>query len=205
MKEDLFGRAKLSYYEKSCPVLALDEYKKDKGEDDFSRKQVWFYVYGEQDIEEEFYSNLESLINSRFVDDELDWDLMTIYPTHSVGEVNPNMRSLVESLASSTGIEYRQVINRVRKIQENHELDSTEAKAVNLKDSVEIEDFEADNIILIDNITLSGTSMLHGANKLLENGAKNVFGICLGMGESFPKRKVGREKKASELMKGDES
>ncbi|PSH01898.1 MAG: hypothetical protein BRC26_02800, partial [Nanohaloarchaea archaeon QH_8_44_6] len=73
------------------PVLGLGEYKKDKGEDDFSRKQVWFYVYGDEDIESEFETELEEMLNSRFVEDSLNWDLMTLYPTHYKGQVNANM------------------------------------------------------------------------------------------------------------------
>jgi hypothetical protein len=201
MKEDLFGKAELKQYDNPCPVLALDEYKKDQGEDEFSRKQVWFYVYGDDEIEEEFHSDLKSLIESRFQGDDIVWDIMTLYPTHVKNEVNPHMQGLLRRLSSETGIEYRQVLRRNKTIQENHELDSARAKIVNLENSIDVKGVEGKNVILVDNITLTGTSLLHGANKLIENGAENVFGLCLGMGASFPnKKRISREIKASELL-----
>jgi hypothetical protein len=201
MERNLFGEAKLRYYRNNCPVLALDEYKKDKGEDEFSRRQVWFYVYGEDEIEEEFHDGLKSLIESHFIEDDINWDLMTLYPTHVKNEVNPHMKTLIKSLASETGIKYDQVLKRNRTIEENHEIDSVKSKIVNLEGSIDVEELNGENVILVDNITLSGTSMLHGANKLLENGAENVFGLCLGIGAEFPsKRRVDRDTKASELL-----
>jgi phosphoribosylpyrophosphate synthetase len=201
MTKDFYGKAELKHYQNPCPVLALGEYKKDKGEDEFSRKQVWFYVYGEEGIEKEFRSNLKSLLESRFVEDQLDWNLMTLYPTHVKGKVNPHMQTLIRSLSSDTGIEYEQVLERTKNIEENHEIDSAKAKIVNLEGSIRVKDFEGENVILVDNISLTGTSMLHGANQLLQNGAKRVFGVCIGMGTSFPNKKlVSREKKASELV-----
>lgn len=202
MKNDFYGNVDLKYYRNRCPVLALDEYKKDQGQDEFSRKQVWFYVYGDEEIEEEFHRELRSLLQSRFIDDEIDWDLMTLYPTHVKGEVNKNMQMLLKSLASDLDIEYKQVIERNKTVNENHELDSKKAKALNLEGSIDSEDVEGRNVILVDNISLSGISLLHGAEKLYESGAENVFGVCLGMGTDFPEKElINRDKKASELIR----
>ena len=202
MEKDFLGSVDLRYYMNKCPVLALDEYKKDQGQDEFSRKQVWFYVYGDEEIEEEFHRKLKSLVKARFIDDEIDWSLMTLYPTHVKGEVNQHMQMLVKGLASELGIKYDQVIERTRTVNENHELESGKAKALNLEGSIEARDVEGENVILVDNISLSGVSLLHGAEEMLNSGAQNVFGLCLGMGEDFPyKRAVNRDKKASELIK----
>ena len=201
MEKDFFGKAELEYFRNPCPVLALDEYKKDRGEDEFSRKQVWFHVYGDDEIEEEFFQSLKDLIESRFQNDKINWDLMTLYPTHVKGKVNQHMDVLLRRISKETGIEYRKVIERTRTVEENHELESTEAKAVNIKGTAACEDVEGKNVLLVDNISLSGTSLVHGANLLLDNGAENVFGVCLGMGESFlNKNQVSRGKKASELL-----
>jgi len=201
MKKDFYGEASLEYFKRPCPVLALDEYRKDKGEDEFSRKQVWFHVYGDEEIEQEFYLELKDLIESRFQNDELDWDLITLYPTHVKGKVNPHMNALLKRISSETGIEHKNVIERTQTVEENHELESTKAKAVNVEGTASCEDVEGKNVILVDNITLSGTSILHGANLLHDNGAENVFGVCLGIGESFPKKNhISRGKKASELL-----
>lgn len=201
-KDHLFGKAELKHYKNPCHVLALDEYKKDQGEDDFSRKQVWFYVYGDDEIEKEFHTELKALIEERFKEDEIDWNMMTLYPTHVKDEVNSHMQDLIKNLSSEIDINYRQVIHRNKTVEENHELESERAKIVNLENSVDVENVEGKNVILIDNITLTGTSLVHGANKLYEKGAENVFGVCLGMGRSFPgKKHVSNNIKASELLK----
>ena len=201
MEKDFFGEAKLEHFKNSCPVLALDEYKKDQGQDEFSRKQVWFHVYGDDEIEEEFYHGLKDMIESRFQNDDINWDLITLYPTHVKGKVNQHMDALLKRISKETGIEYRNVIERTKTIEENHELDSANAKAVNVEGTATCEDVEGRNVLLVDNITLSGTSLLQGANLLFDEGAENVFGVCLGMGESFPKKNhISRGKKASELL-----
>lgn len=202
MNKDYFGVADLPEFKSKVPVTALGEYRKDQGKHDFSRKQVWFYVYGEDGLEKEFRTELEDVVNSRFVDDEIHWDMMTLYPTHAKGEVNRNMRRLIEAVSSDTGIKYEQVLERTKKTKENHELDSKRAKAVNLRGSIDVKDFDGGNVILFDNISLSGTSMAHGASKLKEAGAENVFGVVLGLAEDFPgKRREGRSKTASRLIK----
>jgi len=206
MEEDYFAEASIPEYKSDIPILGLGEYREDQGEDDFSRKQTWFYVYGDDEIEEEFFKELKNIVNSRFVDDELNWDFMTLYPTHVKGEVNPNMENLLKQVASETGINYNQVLERNKTIRENHELDSKRAKVVNLAESVDVKDFNGENVILFDNLALTGTSVVHGANKLIEEGAENVFVIVLGIGEEMPGKKLTeREKKASTLMnKGEE-
>lgn len=203
MDNYLYGRAESKYYENPCHVFALDEYKKDRGEDEFSRKQVWFCVYGDDEIEEEFHSGLKSLLKSKFVEDDIEWDLMTLYPTHVEGEVNPHMQALLKSLSSELGIEYRQILERNETIEENHELDSTKAKVVNLEGTIDTHNFDEKNIILVDNISLTGTSLLHGTDQLINNGAERVFGVCLGLGESFPDRKnITGDEKASDFLGG---
>ncbi|MFO7793517.1 MAG: hypothetical protein R6V35_00890 [Candidatus Nanohaloarchaea archaeon] len=202
MEKDYFGTVDIKYYRNECSVLALDEYKKDQGQDEFSRKQVWFYVYGDEEIEKEFHKSLKSLLKSRFIDDEIDWDLMTLYPTHVQGEVNQHMQMLLKSLASELGIKYDQVVERTKTIRENHELDTEKAKTLNLEGSIGVEGVEGKNVILVDNISLSGMSLLHGAEKLIDGGAEHVFGVCVGMGEEFPNKElINRDKKASELIK----
>ena len=142
MEKDFFGEAKLEHFKNSCPVLALDEYKKDQGQDEFSRKQVWFHVYGDDEIEEEFYHGLKDMIESRFQNDDINWDLITLYPTHVKGKVNQHMDALLKRISKETGIEYRNVIERTKTIDENHELDSANAKAVNVEGTATCEDVE---------------------------------------------------------------
>jgi len=75
---------------------------------------------------------------------------------------------------------------------------------VNLSDSIEVSDFNRKNVILFDNIALSGVSVVHGANQLIEAGAENVFVVVLGISEDFPEKSmVNRNKKASTFLDHD--
>lgn len=201
MEHNLYGKAALKHYDSPCHVLALDEYVKDQGRDDFSRRQVWFYVYGDEEIEEDFRKQLVELVRQKFVEDSKDWEAITIYPTHIKGKVNQHMEDLIRDVAEETGIEYHRFIERNTTIEENHEIDSLRAKIVNLEGSVDVDDVEGKSIILVDNIALSGTSLVHGSNALRENGADNVFGVCIGLGEDFPnKTRISKDVKATELL-----
>ncbi|AOV95154.1 hypothetical protein AQV86_04500 [Nanohaloarchaea archaeon SG9] len=177
-----FRKLESRYFQESVPLVALDYYDQHShGEDDFSRKQAWFYSYGDQEIEKEFREGLLEVFESLFMEDDVEWDLITLYPTHSEGEVNPNMRNLLLEVSGDTGISTEQVLRRTKSVKENHVVNSEKEKVLNLEDSIEVtEDVEGKNVILVDNIVISGISMLHGANQLKKHGAENIFSISLG-------------------------
>lgn len=177
-----FRKLESRYFQEDAPLVALDYYDQHShGEDDFSRKQVWFYSYGDEEIEKEFRGGLLDIFEALFMEDDTEWDLITLYPTHSEGEVNPNMRNLLLEISGDTGIPIEQVLRRTESVRENHVVEGEKAKVLNLEDSIEVtRDVEGKNIILVDNIVLSGVSMLHGVNQLKKHGANKVFPISLG-------------------------
>jgi len=203
MTEDtpVFTVAHVEEFETETPILGLDRYKPNShGEHEFSRKQAWFYTYGDESIREEFRERLTELLHSRFVRDEKKWDMVTLYPTHSRGEVNSNMKLLLEESLREMGIEYRQVLERTETVQESHELNSDSDKVLNLNDSIEVSgDVEGKNVILLDNISLSGTSLSHGAHRLYQAGAENVFSVSLGVQASQVLPVKLKDKTVSEL------
>ena len=178
----MFRRLSSQHFKHDVPVLAINRYYPDShGEDDFSRKQVWFYTYGDEEIKEEFESKFTKMFEERFVNDDLEWDMMALYPTHVKDEVNPNLRDLFMDVASKTGISFEQVLTRNQNVRESHELEDEKAKVINLEGSIDVNrDIEGKNIILVDNIALSGISLLHGANRLKQKGAENVFAVTIG-------------------------
>ncbi len=203
MEEALFRVLESRYYAHQVPVLALDYYDPhSQGEDEFSRKQVWFSTYGDQEIHEEFREGLSQLVRERFVGDSADWDFMTLYPLHARDKLNPHMRDLMMDVAAGTGMSIEQVIRRTETIKESHELDSMKSKLINLEGSLEVRPgVEGKNIILVDNITLTGASLIHGANRLKQNGASTVFGVCLGTSIDAIENTIDAENlTASQLM-----
>lgn len=177
-----FRMLESKYFQHKIPLAALDYYDQNShGEDDFSRKQVWFYSYGDDEIEAEFREGLNNMFETLFSDDDTPWDLITLYPTHAKGVVNPNLRDLIMDVSADNNIPMDQVLERTETIHENHMMEKEKTKAVNLEGSIEVTgDVKDKNIIIVDNIALSGLSMLHGAELLKKQGANNVFAISLG-------------------------
>lgn len=192
------------YYRHEMPVLSLGYYDPGShGEDDFSRKQVWFYTYGDEELKQEFRGMLLDLFTDRFDEDVMDWNLITLYPTHVEGQVNPNMRDLLFDLSADVDTEFEQVLRRTETVTESHELENEKAKVVNLEGSIEVtRDLEGQNVVLVDNIVLTGTSLLHGYKHLKQRGAENVFGLSLGTStrERDQTEEVENGVKASDLL-----
>lgn len=194
-----------SKYFQEVPLAALDYYEKDShGEDDFSRKQAWFYSYGDEEIEKEFREELEELFETLFEEDGIDWDMITLYPTHSKGQINPNLKALMLEISAESGIPLNQVLERTEDVRENHMINDERAKAINLEGSVEVKaDIKGKNIILVDNLALSGVSLLHGADILRNNGAKNVFTVSLGTDRRYQSetRELNEEDTAESILR----
>jgi len=197
------------YFQHGVPSISLDYYDSDShGKDEFSRKQVWFYVYGDEELEEEFRDGMMDVFNKFIVESDIEWDLLTLYPTHVEGEVNANMRDLFMDVASEVGIKFDQILKRTESVEENHEMTDEKAKVVNLEGSLEVEkDLDGKNVILVDNIVLSGISMLQGANMLKEKGADKVLAVSLGTdkGRKEETREIGKDFKISEVFSEGDS
>ena len=193
-----------NYFQHSVPSISLDYYDPDShGKDDFSRKQVWFYVYGDEELEEEFKKRMTNIFEEIIMEGDVDWDVLALYPTHSEGGLNSNMRDLFMDIASESGIRFNQVLERTESVEQNHELTDEKAKVVNLEGSLKVkEDLEGKNILLVDNIVSSGVSMLHGANKLKEHRADKVLAVSLGTDKKKKEqtREIGDEFKTSEIF-----
>ncbi len=192
------------YFQHSIPLVSIDFYDQEShGEDDFSRKQVWFYTYGDEEIEEEFREELTEIFQRLFLEDDLEWSFMTLYPTHVKEEVNHQMKGLFMEISGDTGIPMEQILERTETVAENHSLTGEKSKVVNLEGSLAVtKELEGENIILVDNIVLSGVSMLQGANLLKKHGADKVFAVSLGtdLAHNDKTREVKDGEKASDLL-----
>lgn len=179
----LYRRTNLEGYSDTAHIFALDYYKPGSGgKDDFSRKEAWFYYDGGKDLKREFGRKLETILDDLFVDNSIDWDIMTIAPSEKVDDLNENMLSIVEDASEELDIEYRQVLRRFRSISETGEMGSSHQMLLNLKDSIEVtEDVEGLNIIIIDNVSIYGFKLAHMTEKLLDAGAESVFCVVLGV------------------------
>lgn len=183
MSSYLYRALESDDYSERADVFGLDYYRRDGcGKDDFSRELVWMYVHGDEDLKRKYSEKFSSMINELFVQDSIDWDLITLYPTSTRNDVNSNLEDLLERCVDEKDLSYRQAVRRTRNISDNHEIEGFKKKVVNLEGSIDVDDLNGKNVILVDNITLSGASFLHATEILKENGAENVACLCLGMG-----------------------
>jgi len=181
----IYRRTSSDYFQNTSHIFSLDYYKKySSGEHEFSRKQVWFYVYGDEDIREEFSENMSSMINNSFKEGDIEWDMITVYPSFIKDQKNENMVNLAKDISEETNYNYEDVLRRRHTVRENHSLESLREKIINLEGSLELQqNVEDKNILLINNISLTGTSFMHATDILKDAGANKVACICLGIDE----------------------
>ena len=154
-----------------------------QGEDEFSRRLNNFYIYGNEP--EAFLRMVMDLFDRHFKKDPLKYDFVTLQPSRIKNSINNNMKSLVENFSKETDIEYKQILNRNKTIKGNHELNTYEERKKNMEGSIEITtNVKGKNILILDNITTTGTSLLYSANLLKEKGTKNVVCIVLGLSDA---------------------
>lgn len=179
----LYRRTDVEGYEDTAHIFALDYYKPgSRGQDEFSRKEAWFYYDGGEELEQEFSQKLETILQDLFVDNTIDWDMITVAPSEEVDNLNENMVSLVENASDDLGIEYRQVLRRFKSAEDTEEMGSSRQMLRNMKDSIEVtENVEGLNIIIVDNVSIYGFKLAHLTEKLLDAGAESVFCIVLGV------------------------
>ncbi len=170
-------------------VFAIGHYRYlDKGEDEFSKKMIYFYKHG-NDIDY-FLSRLVDIYNIFFKKDEdkLKFDIITLVPTHEKDVLNQNMKTLMDKLSVDIGIPYEQILARNRTIKQQHELKNFEERYENQLDSIDItRDVKGKNILLLDNIVTTGITIECIAHMLKAKGAKNVLSLALGLSEMLKK------------------
>jgi hypothetical protein len=169
------------FYQEIVLIFALGHYiSHTEGEDDFSKELIYFYLHGNK--KELFLEELTKLLNMRIIGDSISFDIITLYPTREKDKFNPQMLSLIQELSKKINIPYEQLINRNRTIKASHELSTFDDRVNNLKGSINIsQDVKGKRIIILDNVSTTGLSLIDAANKLYENGAKEVIGLCLGL------------------------
>jgi len=153
---------------------------KEETDDEYSKKIIYFYKYGNDT--DFFIDKIKDLYQLRFAGDEIKFDILTIYPTHKKGILNPNIDKLIEEVSKRIDIPYNRMLIRNRDIKPNHELKTVEERIKNVRDSIDLkEDILGKNIMIFDNVSISGISLIDVTNFLYENGAEHVVCICLGL------------------------
>jgi hypothetical protein len=149
-------------------------------------KRDW-YSYGivkskSEDLSNMFYEDFkkafDKIIPSGF-------DLITIIPKTNVGAFSPTMMSLCKRLSTETKIPFTQVLNRIRSPEKKMtDLGNVEARNKSNQGTIDLTNPElvkGKRVLVIDDVKTTGDTILTCAQLLINNGAKNVVGLCLGI------------------------
>ena len=164
-------------------ILGLGHYKKaDSGNDEFSRQAIHFYKYGY--FEDLFLEQLKDLMERYFMMAVPKFDFMTLYPTRQRNGFNTYMDGLLKKLSALTCMPYRQILTRKKDIKPNHDLKTFEERKNNVADSIELlEDVKGKRVIVVDNTSTTGISLIEVTNQLLAKGASTVVCLCLALSD----------------------
>lgn len=171
------------YYPRKILIFALGHcVPLEGGEDEFSKNQIYFYKYGNKI--ESFLQQLEELYTLRFYQDTIKFDYLTLYPTRTKDSFNKNMIDLLSQFSEKINIPYKEILRRNRTIKANHTLNTFKDRLNNVRGSIDVrEDVKNKRILLFDNTSTTGISLIDAADKLYHDGAKEVVGICLGLSD----------------------
>lgn len=163
-------------------AFAISHYVDMKdGNDNFSKKMMYFYKFGND--ADFFLSRFLDIYKTYFEKDKLKFDIISLVPTHEKSGINKNMQSLAEKLSLSISVPYEQILVRNRAIKKSHEISTFTERYENIMGSMDvIENVSGKNIILMDNVVITGTTLLEAARVLKGNGAKTVVCMSLGLG-----------------------
>ena len=184
-------------------IFALGHYKKhEEGNDEFSKIINGFYIHGYS--EKKVIAMLLDMWKTHFDKDSIKWDILTLCPTHNTDGLNSNMHAMINELSGLIKVPYVQALRRTKTVKESHECENFEERYSNTNGSIEvISDVKGKNVIVVDNVSISGITMEYAKHILIEAGAKEVIGICLGLSEKERETDydINRVKKASEMIR----
>lgn len=191
-EEALYRYTRVHQYDYPAHIFALDYYRPgSQGRDEFSRKEAWFYYLGDKELEKEFSSRIEKLLDDLFVKNSIDWSYFTLAPSHQKDSINANMLKMCEKISDKKELGYRQVLRRVVDVEDSVEMGSIRQKVIDQEGSIEVtQDVKGDNIVIVDNVSVSGVFLAYCTKMLLEAGANTVCCVVLGVTNSI--RKVKR-------------
>ena len=170
-------------YNSKVHIFAFDHYKKtDSGNDEFSKQANHFYLYGY--FESFFFEKFKDLIERYFMNAKPRFDYMALYPTGKQNNFNPHMDNLLKKVAAATGMPYKEILRRNKDIEPNHSLKTFEERKTNIIGSIDIlEDVQGKRILVVDNTSTTGISLIDVTNQVLAKGATAVVCLCLSLSD----------------------
>lgn len=170
-------------YNSKAHIFAFGHYRKtESGEDEFSKQALHFYKYG--NFEPFFFEKFKDLIERYFMNANPKFDYMTLYPTRKQNGFNTYMNDLLRKVSETTGMPYKQILRRNKDIEPNHSLKTFEERKKNVIGSIDVlEDVQGKRLLVVDNTSTTGISLIDVTNQLIAKGATTVVCLCLSLSD----------------------
>jgi len=187
MDVEIFYRA--SIYDKDrkvpVPIFGIEHYslRNENNNPYVSKKSFQFYKDGEH--QEYFFNKIKIFYENRCKGD-IQFDLISLVPTHT-GALNENMKRLTYELSKATNLKADfNLIRRTKETKPLHEIMRREERIKVNEESLEvIGEVYQKNIIVMDNVSTSGSTAQVLFHKLKDKGAEIVIFIVLGLGIKY--------------------
>lgn len=191
--------------QQSVPVFSLDWYA-PKGQTFTQLRQL--AKEGASEPVDFFLPRLRDLINRRFLQDTWQYDYITVFPGHEEGVLSSTLQTLAQKSVVDTNILYTPLLRRTETVdtQRGKSREERLEQARNPSETLQCQSvLDGELVLLLDDISTSGSSLLAGAHKLRQAGAGRVIGLTLGLtpGESIDTTTIeSPDSYASEIIAG---
>lgn len=137
------------------------------------------------DKRNESINHFEVILSSLFMSNfNIENSILCLVPGHSKNSFNPNMEEIITDLCKTLDIENgSKILSRFKEVSEAHTTQGIVRNKDTHLESIRITDsklISGKNIILLDDVTTSGSSLLACKEILIKNGAVKVECVALG-------------------------
>jgi len=138
------------------------------------------------DIPSYFIDDLKQVMNQLIEDGTLNnLDIITIIPSSMKGTYSPTLKSLGFKLSKFLDVPYEQLIDRDVETGRKNVAGNTAIDRYNLiKDSMKLNrklSINEKKIMILDDVKVSGITLLESKKILLDAGAEETLSVCLGI------------------------
>ena len=171
------------------PIFSLGHYKNvTAGTDEFSKNLMNFYLYGNDKFASYLLNRLCTTYKEWFEPDRFMFDYICVIPSHTKNEVNMQLEQLAKSFGNAIGVEYKPLLVRNRDVLKQHEINTVEKRLENVRGSISVNhNINGKSILVLDNITTTGVTIMVAHDALKAAGAKEVIFFTLGLSSKFDK------------------
>ncbi|MFA9427069.1 helix-hairpin-helix domain-containing protein [Natronorubrum sp. A-ect3] len=191
----------------SVPAFALDWYRSPGI---FFQQLQQLAKFGSSEPVEFFLPRLQDLVNRRLLQDYWEYDYICVFPSHEASTLSAPLVELAQEAVLDTSIVYTPLLERTETVgrQRGKSREERLEVAHNPEETLHCRSkLNGETVILLDDVSTTGSSLLAGAHTLREAGAGRVLALTLGFtpGKAIETRKVtSPDGYASEIIAGVE-